>query len=59
MVGRKYYMPERMVTIRNEYLFSDDILPVRNHQAYDEMLMFQKRFAADIYYQKDLDGRIP
>ena len=41
-----------MFSHRNEYLFSDDLLPVQKHQAYDEILQFEKEFAAVIYAQR-------
>ena len=47
-----------MVSYRNEFLFSDILLPVRNHQAYDEMLQLEKEFAGTIYYQRCLDKHL-
>jgi len=43
---------------KNEFLFSDLITPVRQHQAYEEMLDFEKEFAGAIYYQRCLDKRL-
>ena len=48
-----------MISFKNEYLITDEILPVRNHQAYEELMKFQKEFASEIYIQKDRDGKIP
>lgn len=41
----------------NEYLFSDLLLPVKNHQCYEEMLQKEKEFAGTIYFQRCLDRR--
>ena len=42
----------------NEYLFSDDMIPVRKHQAYEEVLQFEKEFAGVIYYQRGKETRL-
>lgn len=52
-------MGEKMISYRGEYLVSDEMLPVRNHQIYEEILTFQKELAGAIYYQRDREGRIP
>ena len=52
-------MEETMIAYRNEYLISDTMIPTRSHQAYEELLQFQKEYASMIYFQKDRDGRIP
>ncbi len=44
-----------MIPHRNHYLFSDDMLPVRKHQAYDEVFMLEKQMAGAIYYQRCLE----
>lgn len=46
---------ETMVLYRNDYLFSDVILPVRKHQATEELLTLEKEFAALIYVERYLD----
>jgi len=43
---------------KNEFLFSDLMIPTRKHQAYEEMLDLEKRFAGEIYYQRCLDKRL-
>lgn len=43
---------------KNEFLFSDLMIPVRQHQAYEEMLDLEKEFAGSIYYQRCLDKRL-
>lgn len=43
---------------KNDYLFSDHMIPVRRNQAYEEMLDLEKRFAGEIYYQRCLDKRL-
>ena len=52
-------MADKMMSYKGAYIVSDEMLPVRNHQIYEELLQFQKEFAGMIYYQKDRDGRIP
>ncbi len=47
-----------MISHKSEFLFSDMITPVRQHQAYEEMLNFEKEFAGSIYYQRCLDKRL-
>ena len=39
---------------RNDYLFSDLMLPVRKQQAFDELLKLEKEFAALIYTERYL-----
>ncbi|KKK43618.1 hypothetical protein LCGC14_0471610 [marine sediment metagenome] len=41
-----------MISFRNDYLFSDDLLPVQKHQAHEEILQIEKEFASIIYYQR-------
>lgn len=42
-----------MISYRNDYLFSDELLPVQQHQATEELLMFEKELAHYIYHQRD------
>jgi len=46
---------EYMILYRNDYLFSDLMLPVRKNQAAEEFLKLEKEFAAVIYAQRYLD----
>lgn len=46
---------ESMMHYRNDYLFSDELLPVRKHQAVEEMLHLEKEFAALIYAERYFD----
>lgn len=43
---------------KNHYLFSDDMLPVRKHQAYEEVLELEKRMAGTVYYQRCLEKNL-
>ena len=40
---------------KNEYLFSDELLPIRQHQAYDEVLQKERELAGSVYYQRCLE----
>lgn len=46
---------ENMFLHKNDYLFSDDMLPVRKQQAFEDFLRLEKEFAALIYAQRYLD----
>lgn len=45
---------ETMLLYRNDYLFSDLMLPVRKSQAAEELLHLEKEFAALIYTERYL-----
>jgi hypothetical protein len=45
----------RIFTYRNDFLVSDNMLPVRKHQAMEELINIEKEFAAVIYAQRYLD----
>lgn len=40
-----------------EILISDDIIPVRKNQAYEELLQKERELAAALYMEKDRQGR--
>ena len=44
-----------MVSYRNDYLFSDELLPVQRHQAMEELLQYERELAGYLYLQKDQD----
>ncbi len=44
-----------IITHRNDYLFSDNMTPTQQHQAFDEVLYLEKRFAAEVYAQRYYD----
>lgn len=44
---------------RNDYLVSDNMLPVRQHQAYDELMTLKREFGASLRAQRDKEGRHP
>jgi len=46
-----------LVSFNNEYLVSDEILPVRKHQAYEDLLKLEKEFASLIYIQRIQERR--
>lgn len=41
------------------FIVSDLMIPTRRHQAFDELMKFQKEYAASIYNQRDREGRYP
>ena len=41
-----------IIPYRNDFLFSDEILPIRKHQLTDELLQLENRLAGTIYYQR-------
>ena len=49
MMDNKDFM---LIPHRNDYLFSDNMRPVQQHQAFEELILFEKRFAAEIYAQR-------
>ena len=53
-----FSIKEKMVFHNGVYMFNRDLTPTQNHQAFEELLDFQKDFAGDIYFQKDLDRDI-
>ena len=40
---------------RNEYLISDNMLPVRKHQAQEEIMQLEREFAGLVYFQRNLE----
>lgn len=42
-----------MISHRNDYLFSDELLPVQRHQMMEELLQFERELAGCLYLQKD------
>lgn len=43
---------EKINAYKNEYLVSSNMIPTRQHQAIEDILEFQKRFAGTIYFQR-------
>ena len=37
------------------FFVSDEMLPVQQHQVYDELLMVEKEFANEVYIQRCLE----
>ena len=46
-------MIEKVYTFDNHYSPSAEMLPVRQQQAYDDILKLEKEFASEIYIQRD------
>ena len=57
------YLPplkeDMIMNSKGNYMVNLETTPVRNHQTYEDLLQFQKEFAAEIYFQRDREGRIP
>ena len=43
---------------KNDFLVSDEMLPVRKHQAMDEILQLENQLAGAIYYQRCLEKNL-
>jgi hypothetical protein len=49
-------MIERLVSLRGEFVVNDkDITPTRIRQLEEEIMLFQKELAGQIYYQRCLE----
>ena len=47
-----------ITSYKNDYLFSDNIIPVRKHQLTEELLQLENRLAGEIYYQRCLEKNL-
>lgn len=55
MFGREVFLTQ----FRNDYIVSDNMLPVRQHQANDELMKLKKELGASLRLQRDREGRYP
>lgn len=51
-------MLEKLVRHRNDFIVKPDMIPIRMHQAQEEILQLEKDLASLIYSQKDLERGI-